>query len=107
MTSLTVDGERRRHAVVPTDEGVLGRVFPAGVHDRKLVQFSLNHNAELLAHLDLHAVFEPGGGHVEVGHFTLKGGHLSLRDLHTLHRFGDAKSCRQEILTTEKVMTIC
>lgn len=75
---LTVDGERCRHPVVPTDEGVLRRVVPAGVHDLQLVEFSLNHDAELLAHFDLHAVLQPGGWHIEVRDFALKRGHLSL-----------------------------
>ena len=90
---LTADGERGRHAVVPADEGVLRRVVPARVHDLQLVQFPLNHDPELLAHLDLHTVFEPGGRHVEVRNFTLERGHLCLWDLDALQRFGDTQGC--------------
>jgi len=92
---LTVDGERRRHSVVPADEGVLCRVVPAGVHDLQLVEFPLNHDPELLAHLDLDAVLQPGGRHVEVRHFALERGHLGLWDLQVLHGFGDTQSCRR------------
>lgn len=92
---LTVDGECRRHTVVPADEGVLRGVFPAGVHDLQLVESPLNHDAELLAHFDLHTVLQPGGRHVEVGYFTLECGHLGLWDLHVLYGFGYPQSCRK------------
>ncbi len=95
--SLTVNGERCRDFVVAADEGVLCRVVPAGVHDLQLVEFSLNHDPELLAHLDLHTVFQPGGRHIEVRNLTLKRGHLRLRDGHTLHGFGDSQSCNRRI----------
>ena len=89
---LTADGERGGDSVVATDEGVLCRVVPAGVHDLQLVKFSLNHDPELLAHLDLHTVLQPRGRDVEVRNLTLERGHLSLGHLHALHGFGDFQS---------------
>ncbi len=95
--SLTVNGERCRHSVIPADEGIFCRVVCAGVHDLQLVEFSLNHDSELLTHLDLHAVFQPRGWHVEVRNFTLKHGHLCFWDCHALHGFGDSQSCNRQI----------
>ncbi len=62
----TINGERSRDSVIPADEGVLCRVVSAAVHDRQLVEFSLHNDPELLAHLDLHTVFQPSGWHIEV-----------------------------------------
>lgn len=92
---LTANGERGRHSVVPTDEGVFCRVLFAGVHDLQLVELSLNNDAELLAHLDLHAIPQPRGRHVEVGNLTLEGGRLGLGHGRVLHGSDDLQGCNR------------
>lgn len=88
---LTVDGEHCRDAVVPTNKSVLGGVLRATVHDFQLVQLSRHHDAQLLAHLHLHAVSQPGGRHVKMRNLTLECGHLGFWDRHTTQGSCDAQ----------------
>lgn len=63
---LTVNSQSCRDPVISTDKGIFCRVFSTGVHDLELVKFSLDHNPELLTHLNFHSIFQPGGWDIEM-----------------------------------------
>lgn len=91
MHLLTGHCQGSTDLVIAANKSVLCRVLGAGVHDDQLVQLPLHDDLELFTHFNFHAVLQPHGRNVEVGHLTLKGGRFGFRNLNVFHSLRDVQ----------------